>query len=134
MRKLLHRYGSINVPITSAGVIVYGLVLVIAPASKFAAPVFRDGPFEIVPQLAWGIAFIVAGVVGLALRPVWAVLPLLAVVTGWTISVVISSLTVDAVAPTAGIGWAIISTQLLTSVALRGTHNPAFALHQGWRR
>lgn len=118
--RVMSRYGSVNVPITSAGVILYGFILGSVPRSRFVAPLY-DGPLGVLPKPMWAALFVSAGVLALVITEVWAVLPLVVVVSAWTIAVVIASVTVETVAPTAGIGWSIIATQLLTSVALRGT-------------
>lgn len=118
---MLRRYGSVNVPITSLGALIYGTVLLVAPASSFTSPAFAQGPFLFAAQRSWGVAFIAAAVLALTLRHVIAILPLLLAVTGWSVFLVLAAIAGEHVTPTAGISWAIITTQLLVSVSIRGT-------------
>lgn len=124
---MLRRYGSVNVPITSLGVIIYGLVMLVSPASSFQAAAYQEGPFQLAGQRAWAVAFIAAGLAALTFHHLLAIMPLLMVVSGWSIFFIIAAVDVDGVSPTAGIAWAIIATQLLVSVSIRGTaarHQP----------
>lgn len=118
---MLRRYGSVNVPITSLGVIAYGTIMAISPVASFTSLALQKGPFLLASQRAWGVAFIVSGLLALAIRHVLGVMPLLAVVAGWGVSLMLTALTVEGVSPVAGIAWAIIAVQLLVSVSIRGT-------------
>lgn len=118
------RYGSVNVPITGAGVIVYGTILLASPASSFTGNAYQQGPFLLAGQHTWAVAFIAAGLLALAIRRLLAIFPLLLFVAGWAISMVLAALTVDGVAPTAGVAWAIIAAELLVSVSIRGITAP----------
>jgi hypothetical protein len=116
------RYGSVNVPITAAGVIVYGIILLTSPATSFTSPAFQQGPFLLLDQKWWALGFIVAGLLALAVPHPVAVFPLILTVCGWAISMVLAAVTVDGVTPTAGLSWAIIATCLLVSIGVRGIH------------
>lgn len=120
----MRRYGSLNVPITSAGVIVYGLILLISPATSFQSLAFRQGPFLVVGQHDWAWAFIASGALALAVHHLLAVFPLLLVVACWAMLLALAALTVDGVSPTAGLAWVIIAVELLVSAAVRGVHPP----------
>lgn len=116
------RYGSINVPITAVGAVVLGIILLTSPATSFTNPAFQQGPFLLAGQHYWGAAFIAVGLAALLVRHLLGVFPLVVAVCGWAISMVLAALTVDGVAPTAGLAWAVIATQLLVSISVRGVH------------
>jgi hypothetical protein len=116
------RYGSVNVPITSAAAVVYGSILLAADPLSFTAPAFQQGPFLLAERPWWGVAFIASGLLALAMRHVLALLPLLLVVCGWAISLLLASMTVKGVPPTASVWPMALAVQLLWSVSIRGTH------------
>jgi hypothetical protein len=120
----VRRYGSVNVPIFSIGVIIYGAVMVLAPLQSFRAIAYRQGPFLLVGQRWWGLAFVAAGVTALMVRHLLAVFPLLLVVSGWAVAMLIAAATVDGVSPVAGIFPAMVAVALLVSVSIRGFRPP----------
>lgn len=116
----MRRYGSVNVPITSVGVITYGMILLVAAPASFRLPAYTQGPFAIVGREWWAVGFIAAGVIALLVRHLVAIFPLLMMTTGWAFALGIAALTADGVSPTAGLSWFIIAVQLLVSVSIRG--------------
>lgn len=116
------RYGSVNVPITSAAAVVYGIILLTADPKPFALPAFQQGPFLLLDRPWWGVAFIASGLLALALRHILALFPLLLVICGWAISLLLVSLTVEGVPRTAAVWPLALALQLLWSVSIRGTH------------
>lgn len=118
------RYGSVNVPITSVGVIVYGIILLTSPAASFVAKAYQQGPFLLAGQHWWGVGFVAAGLLALGIRHLLAVFPLLLFVSGWAISMALAAAAVEGVSPVAGIAWGIIAAELLVSVSVRGVAAP----------
>lgn len=116
----MRRYGSVNVPVTSIGVIVYGAIMLFSTPSSFLSPAYTQGPFRLVPREAWAVGFIAAGIVALAMRHLLAVFPLLMMTSGWAFALGLAAATADGVTPTAGLSWFIIAVELLISVSIRG--------------
>jgi hypothetical protein len=119
--RVLRHWPSVNVPIVSAGVLIAGIVMLVAPSSSFNAVAYQQGPFQLAPQAYWGAGFVAAGLLALVFRHLLAIFPLVLMVTGWAISLVLTALTVDGVSPLAGLAWAILAACLLASLARRGT-------------
>ncbi len=117
------RYGTYNVPITSVGMIVYGAIMLFAPDSSYVSSAFVEGPFQLAPKNVWAVGMIAAGILALAWLHVFGVLPLLLIVACWTFSIIYAGFVVAGIPPTAGVGWAIITTQLLVGVYRRGVRS-----------
>jgi hypothetical protein len=120
----VRRYGSVNVPIFSLGLIIYGAVMVLAPLQSFHALVYQEGPFLLAGQRWWGLAFVASSVIALMVRHLLAIFPLLLVVSGWAVAMLIAAATVDGVSPVAGIFPAMVAVALLVSVSIRGFRPP----------
>ena len=116
---LLDRYGSVNVPITALGSIVYGTAMLIAPARLYAAPGFT-APFEVLPQRAWGALFILAGALVLLVVNVVTVGLLAMTLCVWAALVMASAFSAPGASPSGWVWPAVIAAQLVVSVSRRG--------------